>query len=100
MAILNEHKVSIIQLCIQYHVRALFAFGSIVKGQLKAHSDVDFLVDIDNSDPLAYADDYFGLKAQLEQLLNRKVDLLEQKSLKNPYLLKEIDATKVLVYGK
>jgi predicted nucleotidyltransferase len=100
MAILNEIKAGVVQMCAQHHVRALFAFGSVVKGRLKANSDVDFLVDIDNNDPLAYADDYFGLKTQLEQLLNRKVDLLEQKALKNPYLLKEINATKVLVYGK
>jgi predicted nucleotidyltransferase len=31
--------------------------------------------------------------------LNRHVDLLEQKAIKNPFLKKEIDQTKVLIYG-
>jgi hypothetical protein len=33
-------------------------------------------------------------------LLKRKIDLLEQKAIKNPYLKQQIEKTKVLVYGK
>jgi len=32
-------------------------------------------------------------------LLNRKVDLLTIKSLKNPYFIKRINETKVSLYG-
>jgi predicted nucleotidyltransferase len=87
-------------LCDQHHVTSLFAFGSITRNQLTPTSDVDFIVDIDGKDPLVYADDYFGLKFQLEELLNRNIDLLESKSIKNKFLLEVINNTKVLVYGK
>lgn len=87
-------------LCDKYHVRSLFAFGSITRNELKPASDIDLVVDIDNNDPLAYSDDYFGLKFQLELILKRNIDLLELKAIKNPYLKTNIDTTKVLVYGK
>ncbi len=99
MSILQEHLIAIKQLCKQYKVRALFAFGSVVRGKLKPASDIDFVVDIDVEDPFACADNYFNLKFQLEQLLNRPIDLLEQKAIKNPYLEREINQTKMLVYG-
>ena len=91
---------SIKGLCAKYHVKSLFAFGSITRDELKANSDIDLVVDIDGNDPLKYSDDYFGLKFQLEQLLKRHVDLLESKALKNQYLKQSIENTKVLVYGK
>jgi len=81
-------------------VKALFAFGSVTTGKFGPDSDIDLVVDIDSGDPLAYSDSYFNLKFQLEQLLHRQIDLLEQKAISNPYLKREIDQTKVLLYGK
>ena len=86
-------------LCNLYSVRALFVFGSITTDKYQKKSDIDLVVDIDSSDPITYSDNYFSLKFQLEQLLNRKIDLLEQKAINNPFLKKKIDQTKVLVYG-
>lgn len=83
-----------------YGVKTLFAFGSVVTDKLRKDSDIDLLVDIDNRDPLIYADNYFELKFQLEDILKRPVDLLEDKSLRNPFLKKQIDNTKVLIYGR
>lgn len=87
-------------LCDKYHVRTLFAFGSVTRDELKPNSDIDLVVDIDSNDPLTYSDNYFGLKFQLEQLLNRHIDLLELRAIKNQYLRQNIDDSKVLVYGK
>ncbi len=88
------------KLCNLYNVRSLFAFGSITTNKYQTNSDIDLVVDIDSSNPITYSNNYFSLKFQLEQLLNRKIDLLEQKAIKNPYLKKQIDQTKVLVYGR
>ena len=41
-------------LCDMYHVKSLFAFGSVTRDELKPSSDIDLVVDIDNSDPLSY----------------------------------------------
>ncbi len=87
-------------LCDKYHVKTLFAFGSVTRDELRSTSDIDLVVDIDSNDPLSYSDDYFGLKFQLEQLLKRQVDLLEQHAIKNQYLRQNIENSKVLVYGK
>jgi len=62
-------------------------------------SDVDLIVDIDSIDPLEYSDNYFNLKFALEELLNRHIDLLERRALKNPYLIENIDNSKTLLYA-
>ncbi len=97
---LRNHIEQIKELCYSYNVKSLFAFGSIVSDKLKATSDIDLLVDIEDKDPLVYTDNYFALKFSLEQIFKRPVDLLEDKALKNPFLRKQIDNTKVLVYGR
>ena len=100
MKVLKDHIEQIKRLCNTCHVKSLFAFGSVVTNQLKTESDIDLIVDIDNEDPLDYTDNYFALKFQLEHILKRPVDLLEDKAIKNPFLKKQIDNTKVLIYGK
>lgn len=97
---LNDHIDQIKQLCDAYHVRSLFAFGSVVSEKLKSDSDIDLIVDIDSDNPIDYSDNYFGLKGQLQQILKRRVDLLEDKALKNPFLKSRINTTKVLIYGR
>jgi uncharacterized protein len=87
-------------LCDKYHVKTLFAFGSVTRDELKPNSDIDLVVDIDSSDPISYSDNYFGLKFQLEHLLKRHIDLLELRAIKNQYLKQNIEDSKILVYGK
>jgi predicted nucleotidyltransferase len=100
MKLISKHITQIKSLCDSNSIKSLFAFGSITTTRFRADSDVDLIVDIDADDPLEYSDKYFDLKFNLERLLNRKIDLLEHRAVKNPYLLDEINKTKVLVYGK
>lgn len=100
MNILKQHIDQIHKLCEQYNVRSLFAFGSVTNKNFKTNSDIDLVVDIDDSDPISYSDKYFNLKFQLEEIFKRDIDLLEHKSIRNKYLKNEIDKTKVLIYGK
>ena len=97
---ITAHINQIKRLCSQYRVKSLFAFGSAVKNKLTPESDIDFIVDIDATNPFDYSDNYFDLKFHLQKLFNRNIDLLEQKSLHNPFLKQEIDQSKLLVYGK
>ncbi len=63
-------------------------------------SDIDLLVEFSNDiDVLEYADNYFSLLDQLQEILNRKVDLVSSKSLKNPILKKEVYQSKVDLYA-
>ena len=49
-------------------------FGSVVRGELKKSSDIDVLVQFKPGKSLL---DLVGLKLDLEELLKRKVDVLE-----------------------
>ena len=97
---IDQHIDQIKQACNSNKVRSLFAFGSITTDKFRPDSDIDLVVDIDESDPLDYSDYYFNLKFELEKLFNRQIDLLEQKAIRNKYLKEQIDKTKVLVYGR
>jgi hypothetical protein len=47
---------------------------------------------------LKYAS-FSDLKFSLETILKRKVDLLEEKAVKNPYFKQSLNQNKVLIYG-
>lgn len=63
-------------------VRRLRFFGSCVTGDASAESDVDVLVVLEEGRDLL---DLVGLKLELEELFNRKVDVVEEDGL-SPYL--------------
>ena len=86
-------------LCIKNKVKSLYVFGSVLTSHFSNDSDIDMIVDIDTSDPLEYADYYFDLKFALQDLLNRPIDLLENKAIRNNYLHQEINNTKQLIYA-
>lgn len=80
-------------------ISALFAFGSVTTDEFKSDSDIDLIVEIDDSDPVSYSEKYFNLKFQLEEILNRQIDLLEYKAVRNRFLKSEIERTKIQIYG-
>lgn len=98
MGLVETHRNQIKGLCEDHNVKFLYSFGSINTPHFSDHSDVDLLVDFDTNDPFEYTDNYFGLKFELERILNRSIDLLENKAIKNPFLRENIDKTKVLIY--
>ena len=80
----------------QYGVNRAFVFGSAVKGTMSEGSDVDFIISFpDNMDFETYANNYFALAHDLESLLKKNVDLVTEKTLRNPYLLESINSHKV-----
>lgn len=93
----NIEKIKL--LCSKHKVNKLFAFGSIVKDNFNKDSDIDLVVDFNAIEVVEYADNYFDLKEQLELIFNRPVDLLEDNAIQNPFLKKQIDAEKKLIYG-
>lgn len=95
-----KHIEQVKKLCNANKVKSLFVFGSATKNAMRPDSDIDLVVDIDDQDPLSYADKYFNLKFQLEKIFNRKIDLLESRSIRNRFLRQEIDQTKFQIYGE
>lgn len=99
MKIIDQNIDRIRTLCNDYKVSRLFVFGSILSDRFNTSSDIDFLVDFNEVDLYDYADNYFDFKKSLEKLLEREVDLLEEKAVKNPYLKQNIDSSKRLICG-
>ena len=61
-------------------------------------SDIDLVVDFDKEKVDDYFSNFFDLKYALEKLLGRKVDLLEEQAIRNPYLKEDIDMTKTYIW--
>jgi uncharacterized protein len=40
-----------------------------------------------------------GLHDELRDLFNREIDLVTERSLKNPYFINELNETRFLIYG-
>ena len=81
-------------------MRKLEVFGSASGSAFDPQrSDVDVLVQFGNAYPADPMGEYFGLKAQLEQVLGRPVDLLVDGAVRNPYVLAGINATRQLIYA-
>lgn len=74
-------------------------FGSVLTKKFNSASDIDLVVEFLPANPKNYAGNYFELHEKLETLLGKKVDLLEAQAIRNPYIQKEIDRTKRLIYA-
>jgi len=99
MNLIENHSKDIMELCKTHKVKSLYAFGSVLTDKFNSESDVDLVVDFQQMDVLDYGDNYYELKFSLENILKRNIDLLEQKALKNPYFIKNLNQTKKLIYG-
>jgi predicted nucleotidyltransferase len=80
-------------------VGKLYFFGSALTSRFNESSDIDVLVEIKSSlSPEDRGERLLYLWDGLEALFNRKIDLLTENSLRNPYLKKEIEQNKKLIY--
>lgn len=91
----------IFEICREHKVKQLYVFGSVSKGNFDAkNSDVDLIVEIDEDDPFEKGEILLSLWNKLEELINRKVDLLTTKKIENPFFLREIESSKLLLYDR
>ena len=96
---ISKKKNDFILLCINHKVKYLYAFGSSISDKFDhERSDIDLLVEIDSKDPIDRGEKLLSLWDLFEDFFNRKVDLLTDSSIRNPFLKASIDSTKVLIY--
>ena len=100
MKLIKLNLQRIFDLCRKHKVKTLSVFGSILTDRFNDESDVDLLVDFEQVDhnKFDYVSNYFGLRDALELLFGRKVDLIEEKGLRNKYFIANINRTKQLIY--
>lgn len=96
--LLTENIEDIKALCVEYNVKSLHAFGSVCTEHFNDESDVDLLISFKPMGYGDYADTYFELIEKLENLFNRPVDLVTDKSLRNPFFVESINQTKTPIY--
>lgn len=97
----SQHLDAIIALCKKMQVETLYLFGSAAHVEdFKKDSDIDFLLKYkkDQEGLPAAPFDYFDLLFSLEQLTGRKVDIVVEDSIKNPYFRQQIDKEKIKLY--
>ncbi len=99
MDLINRHIDDLRQLCKAYHVRELYAFGSVVTEDFTKDSDIDFLVQFGDVNLMDYLDNCIEFKKSLQLLFNTKIDLVEQQAIENPILKRAIDRSKRKIYG-
>ena len=98
--IIEENKQQLIALCKKYDVQSMYVFGSASSEDFKESSDIDILIDFKKNISIEkYTDNYFELHDKLEALFNRKVDLITENSLSNPYFIESVEETKRLLYA-
>jgi len=87
------------KICETYDVRSMYIFGSACTDKFNKNSDIDILVSFKDISIEKYTDNYFELHYKLEELFGRKIDLLTENSLSNPYLIESLEQTKQLLYA-
>ena len=97
--LIAQHRSGIAKICQRYRVSRLEVFGSAARDEdFTATSDADFLVEFAPG-VRAGLTEFFGAKAELEQLLGRPVDLVEHAAVRNPYVLASINSNREAVYA-
>ena len=97
-AILEKNLEKIEKICRNRSVKMLYSFGSVNTDLFTEESDIDLLVEFKEIDLEEYADNYLDMCYDLEAILNRKVDLVTTKSVKNPIFKKELESSRQLIY--
>ncbi|MCH7657983.1 MAG: nucleotidyltransferase domain-containing protein [Bacteroidetes bacterium] len=100
MNLIERNIDKIKYLCNHHFVKELYVFGSGLTSDFNKKSDVDLLIKFFHIDPADYFDNYTELKDELEKLLNRSVDIVEDQAIKNPIFRNSVDKSKKLLYER
>lgn len=99
--LIEERYADFVDLCRLHKVDKIYAFGSSITNHFDPEtSDIDVVVKLDISDPAERGEALLSLWDNLELFFSRKVDLLTDESIRNPYLKSNIDRTKKLIYDR
>ena len=100
MHLITENLEQIYALCRKYGVKTLCVFGSILTPRFNENSDVDFSATFyPEEDPLVAGENRIQFYISLEDLMGRRIDLVDEEILKNPYFIEELEETKQQIYG-
>lgn len=90
-------RKKIAEFCKRWSILEFSLFGSAIRSDFRADSDVDVLVSIDPKAPFSLYE-IAKMAIELEGMFKRPVDLVEKEGLRNPYRREEILSTAQVVY--
>ena len=92
--VIRDNREQILRIAAKHGAHDVRVFGSVARGDFDDKSDVDLLIQLDSSNLTGMR--YFGvleeLREELEGLLGRPVDVVDELGLQDPlpdYVLKE-----------
>jgi predicted nucleotidyltransferase len=98
--VIAMHVNEIGALCRQFGVLHLDLFGSATTGAFDpATSDLDFVATFDDTSAPNYAERYLDFAEALEALFRRPVDVVIDRSIRNPHFRQAVEATRQPIYG-
>lgn len=77
----------------KYGVTRIGIFGSVARNEATAESDIDIVLELTVPDLFTMVE----IKADLEQIFQRSVDLIRYRSRMNPYLKRRIDRDAIYI---
>jgi len=99
--IIEQKLTDLIEICHEFGVNRIYAFGSVLtEGFDIEKSDLDFVVEMEKMPPLDRGEKLIALWAALESLFAKKVDLITEQPIRNPYLRESINNSKQLIYDR
>lgn len=98
--LIESHRTELAAICRARHVRTLEIFGSAVSGKFDStSSDLDFLVEFLPLQDGEHANAYFGLLEDLENLFQRRIDLVMTRAIRNRYFAEAIQKSRMRLYA-
>ena len=88
----------IVAFCRKWKVTELALFGSVLREDFRADSDVDVLVTFEEGASWSLWD-LIAAQDELRELFGRDVDLVEKRNLVNPFRRHAILSSKQVVYA-
>jgi len=98
--VLEDKQQAIAQACRRFGVARMYVFGSALRDDFSpGTSDIDLLVEFSEMSPFELVDAYFDLLAELQRILEARVDLVMADAIKNRYIAADIERTRQLLYA-
>src|SRR5215213_7146372 len=100
-ALIEQHREAIRTLCQEYGVRRFDLFGSAATDAFDAAtSDLDFVATFADTQSPGYADRYLGFAEALEALFGRSVDVITERSIRNPSFREAVERSRQAIYDE
>ncbi len=84
--------------CRKWHVAELSLFGSVLRPDFRAESDVDFLVAFEHGHS-ATLEEWIGMEDELRAIVGRDIDLVERRLIVNPFRRHHILTNRQILYA-